>query len=312
MKLLKALMVSALCACTIAPGWAHNGTGINNNGGIQLAQQEARRAQERRDDGGGWTQPPLGLYVKIGQYSIVADSYFTPAGDVVDITTTGFHATSLYAEYGISKRLTAIVYFPFFVRSTLNRVETPDGTPVQGADVLNGVGDAELSIKYSLLKKGPYALAARLTLGLPLGNPAGGNTELLQSGDGEFNQMLIIEGSRSFSGGRSYASVHLGVNNRTQGFSDELRYGIEGGVKAGQRTWIILRMHGIESFMNGNAEVVANNGIFSNNIEFLSFSPEVAYNVTKTWGLSAGFGGAFFGRQVLAAPALQFGIFGQW
>ncbi|MEM1134808.1 MAG: hypothetical protein AAGI07_03130 [Bacteroidota bacterium] len=258
--------------------------------------------------GGGWPQPKGSGYFKLGQYAIIADQYFTPAGDIVDITTTGFYATYLYGEYGLTDRLTATVYFPFFSRSTLNRVESNTGELVQEGDFVNSVGDTDIGLKYNIINSS-VAVSVGLTLGIPFGNPSGGTSELLQTGDGEFNQMLSVDVSKSFSDGKVYVSAMTGFNNRTEGFSDEFRYSVETGVNFSKKWWGIMRLYGINPLDNGDGEFVANNGIFSNNIEFISLSPELVYEVKDNWGVSAGAGFAFNAKRVLAAPAYSLGVF---
>ena len=140
--------------------------------------------------GGGWTPKAGSHYLQVGHYGIYAQNYFTPAGDRVPIFTTQVHITSVYWEYGLSDRLGVIAYVPIFSRSTLNRVERPDGSLVQEGDQLSGLGDPEVRFKYSLYNEGPWVVAASLGFGLPLGNPSGGETALLQTGEGEFNQKL--------------------------------------------------------------------------------------------------------------------------
>ncbi len=258
--------------------------------------------------GGGWTQEKGKSYWKLGQYFIIANNYYTPSGDIVDITTTGFYSTSIYGEYGISSKLTAIINLPFLVRGTLNRLERPDGTLIEEGDELTSFGDVDLALKYGLFKKGPYVGSVSLTLGLPLGNPSGGRTQLLQTGDGEFNQMITFDVSRSFGKGNVYASALMGFNNRTENFSDEFRYGVEFGAKV-KGFWLINRIYGVQSFNNGDDTIIVNNSIFSNNIEYLSYSPEIAYDINDKFGVSVGAGFAFSGRRVLADPAYSAGIY---
>ncbi|MEM6767136.1 MAG: hypothetical protein AAF824_21970 [Bacteroidota bacterium] len=257
----------------------------------------------------GWPQPKGSAYLKLGQYLIISDQYFAPSGDVIDITTTGFYSTYLYAEYGLTDRLTVSAYMPFFVRSTLNEVETTDGDLLNEGDEVNSFGDTDISLKYGLFQKNNWAVSASLTLGLPLGEPQGGNTELLQTGDGEFNQLLAVEVSRSFQNGNAFVSALVGINNRTENFSDEFRYGVEGGVKVANKHWFILKINGIESLQNGDAASIANNGIFSNNLEYVAITPEFNFQVKDNWGVSLAVGGAPIARRVLAAPSFNVGLF---
>lgn len=256
--------------------------------------------------GGGWTQPPGTGFFKLGQHSIIADRFFQPNGDITNIRTISLFTTSLYAEYGLSDRLTAVAYIPFFVRSTLNREEFTSGrAPVPG-DFVNSFGDTNLGMKYGLVTDGPVVVSVGLTLGLPLGATAGGETGILQTGDGEFNQLLTVEASRAF--GAFYATALLGFNNRTKNFSEELRYGLEVGYTAG-KLLVQLRMLGVDSFENGDARGGGANSIFANDTEFLSLTPEVAYSITDQWGVSVSMGTALSGKRILADPNYGVGVY---
>ena len=258
--------------------------------------------------GGGWPQKKKGGFFKLSQYSIRANRYFNPEGNIIDVQPRiSVYNTSIYGEYGFTDRLTGIVYFPFFSRSTLNNLERRNGDFVEG-DAVNSVGDTDISLKYGLIVDKPVVVSAKVTFGLPLGNPSGGDTGTLQTGDGEFNQMLTLEASHSLYPKPIYVSASLGFNNRTNNFSDEIRFGVEAGYTIGKFTGI-LRFAGIESLMNGDGASNANQGVFGNNIEYLSFSPEIIYSITPKAGVSVSVGTAFSGRQVLANPALDVGAF---
>ncbi|MGK7396496.1 MAG: hypothetical protein ACNS62_18095 [Candidatus Cyclobacteriaceae bacterium M3_2C_046] len=258
--------------------------------------------------GGGWTPEKGSGFVKLSQSMLLSDQFFSPAGDLVDITTTGIYSSSIYGELGITDRFTVIAYFPFFSRATLNRKETPEGELIEEGDHLNSLGDADLTFKYGLIQQKPLVLSASLTLGLPLGTNGGGRTGLLQTGDGEFNQMLTLEASHSFYPQNFYLSGLIGFNNRTNNFSDEIRYGLEIGFTPGKFIGV-LRFYGVKPLMNGNDELLPINGVFNNNVEFLAVTPEINYMMTEKWGISLSFGGAFYGKNILANPNLVGGLF---
>jgi len=254
--------------------------------------------------GGGWPQPKGSGFFKIGQYILRSDRYFNPEGNIIDISPgVAFYATSLYAEYGITDRLTGIVYFPFFTRSVQNNLQKLDGTFVEGAS-LTGLGDTDITLKYGLIQNSPVVVSARLTLGLPLGE----QTQRLANGDGEFNQMIAIDASRSFYPAPIYASAFVGFNNRTNDFSDEFRWGVEAGYTAGKFTFL-ARVNAIHSLKNGSPVISEQQGLFANNIEFISFTPEIIYSVKENYGFSLSVGGAFSGSQVLGSPAYEGGFF---
>lgn len=256
--------------------------------------------------GGGWPQPKGKGFFKLGQNMIRSSSFFSPAGEVIDITTTSLYTTSLYGEYGITGRLTGIAYFPFFVRGTLNQIEYRQSGNREPGDAVNSVGDSDLGLKYTFMAGKPLFASFTVLLGLPLGDTGGGNSGILQTGDGEFNQLVRLDVSGSLTS-KVFASAYIGFNNRTRGFSDEFRYGAEIGV-----TWKkftpILKINSVESFFNGDAEAVQN-GIFSNNTEYFSPTVEVNYQHTGHLGLSASGGFALSGRNILASPNWSLGVY---
>lgn len=260
--------------------------------------------------GGGWPQKKGKGYFKLSQYGIISDRYFSPAGHLIDIATASIYQTSLYGEYGITDRFTAITYLPFFSRATLNeQVSSITGDVLAEGDEVNSFGDSDLTLKYGLIVNKPIVVSASLTLGLPLGNSAGGRTGVLQTGDGEFNQMVTIEASRSLRKGRAWISTLLAFNNRSNNFSDELRYGVELGHRLGERWIVNLKLLGVNSLNNGSDFETPSNGIFSNNIEYIATTYEVAYSFNEKFGVSGAIGTALDGRRVLANPSFSVGVF---
>ncbi len=258
--------------------------------------------------GGGWTQKKKEGFFKLSQYVIWSDRYYNPGGDVIDINPgISIYTTSLYAEYGLTDRLTAILYFPFFSTSILNALQQRNGDFVEG-DQVTSLGDTDVGLKYGLIQNKSIVLSAKLTFGLPFGKAVGGRTQSLQTGDGEFNQMLTLEASHSFYPIPIYVSSALAFNNRTKGFSDEIRYGLEVGYTISKVT-LVARFSGVSSLMNGTPDPNSTQGVFGNNIEYNSFSPEIIYSIKENIGVSASVGTAFSGREVLANPSYEVGFF---
>lgn len=266
--------------------------------------------------GGPWTQPQGKGYFKLSEYWIVYDQHFTDAGVTDPNVTTGIFNTTLYAEYGIVDRWTATLNFPFLSRNyTNNVVSASTGEVLIPGEALNSIGDTDLGIKYGLNKPGSkLPMALSLVLGLPTGNPAAGTQGNLQTGDGEFNQVLQFDIGRSFDVGKKssgYATAYAAFNHRTNGFSEEIRVGVESGVAVLDRDlWFILRLANWESLKNGQtAETITSTSIFANNQEFTSFTVEAAYYIKGGFGVSAAFGGAFRAEIVAAAPSFNVGLF---
>lgn len=258
--------------------------------------------------GGGWTYVKGKGFVKLSQNAILSDQLFNPDGDIIDITTIGYYATSVYAEYGLTDKLTAIAYVPFFTRNTLNKTQFRfSGMEIPG-DELNAFGDVDLSLQYGFYKSDTWVASVRVLFGLPTGEVSGGETGILQSGDGEFNQMLRFDVSRPISD-HAWISVYAGLNNRTNDFSDEYRLGAEIGTKFWTNFLAIAKVDVVQSFFNGDADPSQGGTIFSNNTEFISPSLEIAYEMKNEIGFSISAAGAFAGKNILAAPNYGLGVY---
>ena len=182
--------------------------------------------------GGGWPQPKNHGYFKLSQWWVISNQHFTDTGMIDPNVTTGTFNTSIYAEYGFTDRLTGIVYFPFFSRVYSNNIVSgTTGKIIVPGDAINSIGDTDISLKYGLIINKPVVLSATLSLGLPFGESAGGSQGNLQTGDGEFNQMLTFDAGTGFNIGKvsAYSNAYFGFNQRNGGYSDEWRFGIEAG-----------------------------------------------------------------------------------
>ena len=263
--------------------------------------------------GGPWPQLKNNGYIKISEWWIISNQHYTDQGLIDPNLTNGIFNSSIYAEYGLTNRLTATVYFPFFSRAYFNNtVSGTTGETLIPGEAINSLGDTDISLTYGLLK-GPVVVSASLTLGIPLGKDTGGSQGTLQTGDGEFNQMIRLDAGTGFQVGNlsAYASVYGGYNNRTEGFSDEIRFGVEAGVTLfNNRLTAIARLYGIQSLNNGiEGQRENSTSIFANNSEHLTFGPELAYNISDNWGVSAGFGTALSGKLIYAATSYNVGVF---
>ena len=262
-----------------------------------------------------WTKGKGKGYYKLSAWYLEADEQFTKSGEKFPFTTRGVFNVNVYGEYGITDKLDAIAYVPFFTRSFQNNTvsETRGNVTNEGAD-LNSIGDIDVGLRYGLFKNDKIAISTTLKLGLPSGDTSGGTrTAVLQNGDGEFNQQLQLDLGIPFKLGNvgAYGKTHLAYNHRTEGFSDEFYYGGEVGLNLLKKFWLIGRLNILDSTKNGSLEDGGSNGgsIFANNIEFTSLGVEAAYYITKKIGVSFTYTSAVSGRIVAAAPSYSGGVF---
>ncbi len=258
--------------------------------------------------GGGWTRDKGTGYLKLSQNAIYSGNYYSPDGTLIDITTIGLYTTSLYGEYGITEKLTAIAYVPFFTRSTLNKTRFRVSGEETPGDELNAFGDVDVSLQYRLYKSDKWVVSGRLLFGIPSGTVGGGESGILQTGDGEFNQMLRVDASRAFAGS-AWFSAYTAFNNRTEDFSEEYRFGLEVGYKAWNKVLAVAKVDVVQSFFNGTDMIATGNTIFGNNVEYVSPSIELAYVCKSGLGVSIATAGAFAGKNILASPNYGVGVF---
>ncbi len=263
--------------------------------------------------GGGWPQKKGNGYYKLSAYSVRASSHYTDMGLIDPNITSGIFNLSLYAEYGITDRFTAIGYLPVFSRAYANNlISRTTGETLVSGDALNTLGDADVGMKYGIVVDKKIALAGTTLLGIPLGKDNGNLDNWLQTGDKEFNVLLKMDAGTSFGSEKiaGYANAGVGYNIRTRGYSHEFRYSLEVGAGFfNRKLWTILRLDAVESLKNGTAPAISGTSIFANNTEYTSPGIEVAYYITDKLGISAGMAGAIRGELIYASPSYSFGVF---
>ncbi|MGY5355920.1 hypothetical protein [Wenyingzhuangia sp. IMCC45467] len=260
-----------------------------------------------------WNKGKGNGYYKLSAWSLIADQHYTSSGDIDPNATRGNFTLSFYGEYGVSNKLDLITYVPFLTRIYQNaQISGTNGNVLQAGEAVNAIGDLDVGLRYGLIKKNYLALSTTLKLGLPTGKNKAGSDGSFQTGDGEFNQLITIDAGTSYSlfSKSAYTKAYVGVNNRTQGFSDEFHYGVESGLKLGEKTWVLVRLNSVNSFNNGTLSAQNTQGsIFANNIEYLSIGAEVAYYITSKIGVSFNYAGAVSGRIIYAKPSYSGGLF---
>lgn len=261
-----------------------------------------------------WTKEKGKGYYKLSAWYLESDQHYTDTGDTDPNITRGQFNINFYGEYGLTKKLDIVAYVPFFSRVYQNDVISgTSGATIGVGEDLNSIGDIDLGLTYGFIDTGKFALSGTLKFGLPTGNDSGGSDGSYQTGDGEFNQMVLINAGAPFKLGETalYSKAYIGYNNRTQNFSDEFRSGLEIGANfLNKKLWFIGRLDIVKSLNNGSLNAQNSQGsIFANNVEYISLGGEIAYYFTKKWGASFNYTGAIDGRIIYAAPSISFGVF---
>ncbi|MFL1010659.1 hypothetical protein [Flavisericum labens] len=261
-----------------------------------------------------WTKGKGKGYYKLSFWYLESDEHYTDTGETDPNVTRGQYNFNFYGAYGISDKIDAIVYFPFFSGTYENDVISgTTGETISSGERFNSIGDLELTMQLKLLKTKSLALSGSLVLGVPTGNSSGGSDGSFQTGDGEFNQLLRVNLGVPFKlfNTNFYSKTYVGFNNRTEGFSDEFRTGLElGGNIFNKKVWLIARSNIVQSMQNGSLNAQNSQGsIFANNIEYTSIGGEIAYYITKKLGVSFNFTGLISGKIIYTEPSISGGIF---
>lgn len=253
-------------------------------------------------------------YYKIGGWSLLADEHYTDQGIVDPNATRGLFISSFYGQYGLSKKINLIAYIPFLVKNyQFAQVSKTNGKVYEPRQEYNGFGDINLGVEYGLKTEGKWVFSTTLTLGVPTGKVQAGSDGSYQTGDGEFNQLVQLNVGSGFGIGKQnfYLKSYFGMNNRTQGFSDEIHSYVETGTQLLKSKLLLLsRFHWIKPLYNGTLDASSSNGnIFANNVESVILGGEMALNIGEKWGISATITHPLFGRVIFKTQTFSGGIF---
>lgn len=258
-----------------------------------------------------WTQEKGKGYYKIGAWWLEADEHYTNTGLVDPNATRGLFITNFFGRYGLNDKITLIGYIPH-TRVYQNAQVFSSGREQIPGEQFSSLGDINLGTEYQVGKKKGWVYYISLSLGLPTGKNRGGSDGSYQTGDGEFNQLLRFHTGKSYQLGAQhfYAKASVGVNQRSNGFSDEFHANIETGTKVFKdNLLLLLRSNTIQSFHNGTLDASNSNGsIFANNVEVVNLGGELIYQLSPklSWGLSGSY--PLMGRVLYRAPAFSTGI----
>ncbi len=263
---------------------------------------------------GQWINEKGKGYYKIGSWSLLADEHYTDQGIVDPNATRGLFINSIYAQYGLSTKINLITYISFLVKNyQFAQVSQTNGKVYEPRQEYNGFGYINLGLEYGLKTAGNWVFSTTLTFGIPSGKSQAGSDGSYQTGDGEFNQLLQFNLGSGYGIGKQnfYLKSYFGLNNRTQGFSDEVHSYFETGTQVLKNKLLLLtRVHWIKPLYNGTLSAESSNGsIFANNVESMILGGEMAFQIGKKWGVSATLTQPLFGKVIFKATTYSGGIF---
>lgn len=235
----------------------------------------------------GWTRTKQGVYLQASAATFSSNEYYSTSGQLFDQGSTfRTHHLSLYGEYGISDRLTALLNLPFLQLNSFNTTET-----------VVGIGSIRLGGKYQLMKAVP--LAFQLELDVPTNdgiNFASAKTpnEIgiieqinLPTSDGEFNVWSTLVFSQSSNNGKTFGSIYATTNFRTQGYSHQWQAGLEIGHLFFDRLYLIGKIKVQDDFTDTPRSV--GSFLYGEGTTFTDAGLTGMYKLNDVWRLVASY-----------------------
>jgi hypothetical protein len=254
-----------------------------------------------------WTQEKGKFYTQLSFTTIpnydalFGDPDSTIPGEISDNTI------QFFGEYGLSEKTSLLLNLPYKSISYSQNVicVTAPCNSIEHKE--SSLGNIEIGLKHNFYKKdwvlsGQFSVEANTSSydaisGIRTGYNAWSFTPLFLAG-------------RCF--GKTYVQGFIGANIRTNKYSSNFKIGGEIGRKITKKIWLIGFLDISKSLENGDILLPTENnftGLYVNDQEYGSFGLKGIGEFTDKFGITAGFGGAFFGNNVAKQAAMTFGLY---
>lgn len=254
-----------------------------------------------------WTKNKGELYSQF-TYSTIPDynEIFSSSTYITSRNITD-NTFQLYGEYGLNDDITVIASIPLKSISTSN--ETDNSTfPLTIEETSKvALGNIVLGLRYKLLDS-KFILSSQLNI--EINSSDFDINSGIRTGYDAWTFTPTINLGRSFS--KYYFQVFSGVDIRTNSYSSNFRAGGEIGLTSIKKTTIIAFLDIVSSFNNGDFidEVSSlETALYINNQDYAGYGLKAIYEIASSFGINAGFGGAFSANNVAKQAALNVGFF---
>ncbi|WP_400077907.1 hypothetical protein [Winogradskyella sp. R77965] len=256
-----------------------------------------------------WTQEMGKFYTQLSYSTIPNYNEFFGDPDYSTIGELSDNTVQLYAEYGISDNTTLIVNLPLKL-ITFNGFQDPRidciGDCSQDFNE-TALGNIELGIRYNFYKK-DWILSGQLST--EANTASYFEDSGIRTGYDAYTITPLFLAGRSFE--KTYIQSFIGANIRTNDYSSNFKIGGEFGYKLHKRIWLIGFLDIVKTLANGDVSLPFQNrftGLYVNDQDYGSYGLKGIGEITDKFGVTAGFGGAFFGNNVAKQAALNFGLY---
>jgi len=214
----------------------------------------------------------------------------------------------IYGEYGFTDKTTLIAVIPLKSIS-IDNFQDPRidciGDCSQSFDDTT-FGNISLGIKHQFYNNG-WVIAGQLVT--ELNTSSFDNISGIRTGYDAFTFTPQLLAGKSF--GKTFFQSHIGVDLKTNDYSNNFKIGGEFGGKVLKNIWLIGFVDVVESFEDGSIEIPVNNsfnGLYVNNQEYGAYGLKAILQLCDL-GVTASFANAFSGNNVPKQSAFSIGIF---
>ncbi len=253
-----------------------------------------------------WTKEKGTFYTQLSFTTIPGyDTLFGDPDYKTERKTTD-NTFQFYGEYGLSDKTTLLVNLPLKLISISDDIDTATSNFTEEGSKTS-LGNLELGIKHNFYNK-DWVLSGQLSIEANTGSYD--DTTGIRTGYDAWSFTPLFLVGRGF--GKTYLQTFIGATIRTNNYSSNFKIGGEYGGKITKNIWIIGFLDVVKSFKNGDVVLPTNNllnGLYVNDQEYGSFGLKGIGEFSDSFGITAGFGGAFFGNNVAKQAALTFGLY---
>ncbi|WP_439130836.1 transporter [Polaribacter sp.] len=256
-----------------------------------------------------WTQQKGKAYTQLS-YTTIAnyDAIFSDSNQNI-FGTFSDNTVQLYSEYGLSDKTSLLINLPF-KSITVADFEDPriDCAGDCGKDYSNNnFGNISVGLKHNFYNKN-WLLSGQLLVEANTGSYDAISGIRTGYDAWSFTPLFLV--GRGF--GKTYLQGFIGADIKTNNYSANVKIGGEIGRKIGTKIWLIGFLDISKSLENGKVELPVQQtftSLYVNDQEYGSFGLKGIGEISRNFGITAGFGGAFFGNNVAKKAALTFGVY---
>ena len=255
---------------------------------------------------GPWTKEKGTFYTQVSFTTIpnydtlFGNPEYTIDGKISDNTI------QFYGEYGITDKITLLVNLPYKSISYDQNIICINAPcdPIENRE--SSFGNIELGIKHNFYKE-DWVLSGQFSIEA---NTGSFDISGIRTGYDAWSFTPLFLAGKSF--GNSYLQTFIGTTIRTNDYSSNFKIGGEYGGKITKNIWLVGFIDIVKSFKNGDIVLPNSNlntGLYVNDQEYGSFGAKVIGELSDKFGITGGFGGAFFGNNVAKQAALSVGLY---